>query len=246
MTKRKGIVSKVVLVLVVLTLISGCFVGTTLARYASQGSGSATTSVANWRVSITGNAVSGSAPMAFSDLSPSDEPWSSGVTSDAPRKHSTGKKLVATIVNAGEVDATVTVSVDTTDANVKVYGLSSDSNAASTTEVSFGGEYSKATVLDLFTVDLYYGTTEGASNATNTITSGTALRDALAPEHTYYIYAEVTWTTADSGEDGTAGDALDTWVGNNVGSIVYNLSYTAVQASKTAVQASEEPADAGA
>lgn len=34
MTKRKGIVSKVVLVLVVLTLISGCFVGTTLARYA--------------------------------------------------------------------------------------------------------------------------------------------------------------------------------------------------------------------
>lgn len=235
MTKRKGIVSKVVLVLVVLTLISGCFVGTTLARYASQGSGSATTSVANWRVSITGAAVSDSASMAFSDLSPSDEEWSS----DATRKHSTDKKLVATIVNAGEVDATVTVSVDTTEANVKVYGLGSDSNDASTTEVSFGGEYSKATVLSLFTVSLYYGTTEGASNATNTITSGTALRDALAPEHTYYIYAEVTWTTADSGDDGTAGDALDTWVGNNVGSIVYNLSYTAVQAS-------EVPAGAGA
>lgn len=97
MTKRKGIVSKVVLVLVVLTLISGCFVGTTLARYASQGSGSATTSVANWRVSITGDAVSDSASMAFSDLSPSDEAWSTGAT----RKHSTGKKLVATIVNAG-------------------------------------------------------------------------------------------------------------------------------------------------
>ena len=235
MTKRKGIVSKVVLVLVVLTLISGCFVGTTLARYASQGSGSATTSVANWRVSITGDAASDSASMAFSDLSPSDEEWSSGVT----RKHSTGKKHVATIVNAGEVNATVTVSVDTTEANVKVYGLGSDSNAASTTEVSSWGDYSKATVLGLFTVSLYYGTTEGASNATNTITSGTALRDALAPENTYYIYAEVTWTTADSGEDGTAGDALDTWVGNNVGSIVYNLSYTAVQASKV-------PADAGA
>lgn len=235
MTKRKGIVSKVVLVLVVLTLISGCFVGTTLARYASQGSGSATTSVANWRVSITGDAVSDSSSMAFSDLSPSDEAWSTGAT----RKHSTGKKLVATIVNAGEVNATVTVSVDTTDANVKVYGLGSDSNAASTTEVSFGDDYDKATVLDLFTVDLYYGTTIGADKATNTITSGTALSDALAPEHTYYIYAEVTWTTADSGEDGTAGDALDTWVGNNVGSIVYNLSYTAVQAS-------EVPADAGA
>ena len=227
MTKRKGIVSKVVLVLVVLTLISGCFVGTTLARYASQGSGSATTSVANWRVSITGDAVSDSASMAFSDLSPSDEKWSSDVT----RKHSTGKKHVATIVNAGEVNATVTVSVDTTEANVKVYGLESDSNAASTTEVSFGGEYSKATVLSLFTVDLYYNTTNDAGTATK-FTSGTALSDALAPENTYYIYAEVTWTTADSGEDGTAGDALDTWVGNNVGSIVYNLSYTAVQASE--------------
>lgn len=128
MTKRKGIVSKVVLVLVVLTLISGCFVGTTLARYASQGSGSATTSVANWRVSITGDAVSvsDSASMAFSDLSPSDEEWSNGVT----RKHSTDKKLVATIVNAGEVDATVTVRVDTTVDNVKVYGLGSESNDA--------------------------------------------------------------------------------------------------------------------
>lgn len=234
MTKRKGIVSKVVLVLVVLTLISGCFVGTTLARYASQGSGSATTSVANWRVSITGAAVSDSASMEFSDLSPSDEAWSSGVT----RKHSTGKKLVATIVNAGEVDATVTVSVDTTEANVKVYGLGSESNDASADVVSSWGDYDKATVLGLFTVSLYYGTTTGADNATNTITSGTALSDALAPENTYYIYAEVTWTTADSGEDGTAGDALDTWVGNNVGSIVYNLAYKAVQAS-------EVPADAG-
>ena len=227
MTKRKGIVSKVVLVLVVLTLISGCFVGTTLARYASQGSGSATTSVANWRVSITGDAVSDSASMAFSDLSPSDEAWSNGVT----RKHSTGKKLVATIVNAGEVDATVTVSVDTAEDNVKVYGLRSESNDASATEVSSGGEYSKATVLGLFTVSLYYGTTTGADNATNPIMSGTALT-TLGKGNTYYIYAEVTWTTADSGEDGTAGDALDTWVGNNVGSIVYNLSYTAVQASE--------------
>lgn len=227
MTKRKGIVSKVVLVLVVLTLISGCFVGTTLARYASQGSGSATTSVANWRVSITGGAVSDSASMKFSDLSPSDEEWSNGVT----RKHSTGKKLVATIVNAGEVDATVTVSVDTAEDNVKVYGLGSESNDASLTEVSSWGDYNKATVLGLFTVSLYYGTTEGADNAKNTITSGTALT-TLGKGNTYYIYAEVTWTTADSGEDGTKGDALDTWVGNNVGSIVYNLSYTAVQASE--------------
>lgn len=227
MTKRKGIVSKVVLVLVVLTLISGCFVGTTLARYASQGSGSATTSVANWRVSITGDAVSDSASMKFSDLSPSDEEWSKGVT----RKHSTDKKLVATIVNAGEVDATVTVSVDTAEDNVKVYGLKSDSNDASTDVVSSWGDYNKATVLGLFTVSLYYGTTTGANNATNTITSGTALT-TLGKGNTYYIYAEVTWTTADSGDDGTAGDALDTWVGNNVGSIVYNLSYTAVQASE--------------
>lgn len=227
MTKRKGIVSKVVLVLVVLTLISGCFVGTTLARYASQGSGSATTSVANWRVSITGAAVSDSASMAFSDLSPSDEAWSSGDT----RKHSTGKKHVATIVNAGEVDATVTVSVDTAEDNVKVYGLGSESNDASLTEVSSWGDYDKATVLGLFTVSLYYGTTEGAGNATNTITSGKALT-TLGKGNTYYIYADVTWTTADSGKDGTAGDALDTWVGNNVGSIVYNLSYTAVQASE--------------
>lgn len=224
MTKRKGIVSKVVLVLVVLTLISGCFVGTTLARYASQGSGSATTSVANWRVSITGDAVSDSASMAFSNLSPSADAWAAETT----RSHSTDKIKVATIQNAGEVNATVTVSVDT--ANVKVYGLENDSNNASTTEVSFWGSYDKTTVLSLFSVALYYGTSDGAANATNSITSGTALA-TLAPSNTYYIYAEVTWESDDaSGE--TAADELDTWVGNNVGSIVYTLSYTAVQASE--------------
>lgn len=232
MTKRKGIVSKVVLVLVVLTLISGCFVGTTLARYASQGSGSATTSVANWRVSITDDAVSDSASMAFSNLSPSADAWKAETT----RSHSTGKIKVATIQNAGEVNATVTVSVDTTVDNVEVYGLNDSSNDASTTEVSFvDSSYDKAKVLSLFTVDLYYGTSDGAANATNSIESGTALA-TLAPSNTYYIYAKVTWESDDaSGE--TAADELDTWVGNNVGSIVYTLSYTAVQAS-------EVPADA--
>lgn len=54
MTNKKSIVSKLLLGLVLLTLISCCFLGSTFARYTSGGSGSASTGIANWSIDITG------------------------------------------------------------------------------------------------------------------------------------------------------------------------------------------------
>ena len=109
MTKRKGIVSKVVLVLVVLTLISGCFVGTTLARYASQGSGSATTGIALWDIDFTYGGNAGAAAVTVADKLSPDINNSFSAESNR-RVQTTGKKLVATIANNSDVNATITVT----------------------------------------------------------------------------------------------------------------------------------------
>ena len=51
MTKRKSVVSKILLLVVLLTLVSCCFLGSTFARYTSSGSGTGTLQVAKWDVS---------------------------------------------------------------------------------------------------------------------------------------------------------------------------------------------------
>ena len=219
MTKKKNIFVKLFVALVALTLISCCFLGSTFARYTSGGDGSATVNVANWQIGISGNGV-GSTTMSFGNLSPSGK-----ANTVENRQNSTGRILVATITNNGEVNASVTVTLGE---YITFYGLTPvGGTEASSTEVSSWGDYSKEEVEALFTLKLYYATQEGTENATKPVTSGTAISDPLAPTKSYYIYAEVVWTSG-NGEDG---DALDTWVGQNVGSVNWSLSYTAVQAS---------------
>lgn len=231
MTKRKGIVSKVVLVLVVLTLISGCFVGTTLARYASQGSGSATTGIALWDIDFTYGDNDGAAAVTVADkLSPD---ITNGFSAESnQRVQATGKKLVATIVNNSDVDATITVT-----AGALQYKNSGDSDvtfnaSGSITANTIDADASKAQADAVFDLKLYQDDTQAYSN-------GAEITEAfrLASKDKVYIFAEVTWTSQDQGSKEIVADAIDTWLGENVASIVSDLSYKAVQAS-------EVPADA--
>lgn len=230
MTKRKGIVSKVVLVLVVLTLISGCFVGTTLARYASQGSGSATTGIALWDIDFTYGGNAGAAAVTVADkLSPDITKDFSAESNQ--RVQTTGKKLVATIANNSEVDATITVT-----AGALQYKNSGDSDvtfneSGSITADTLEADASKAQADAVFDLKLYQDDTQAYSN-------GAEITEAfrLASKDKVYIFAEVTWTSQDQGSKEIVADAIDTWLGENVASIVSDLSYKAVQAS-------EAPAD---
>ena len=226
MTKRKGIVSKVVLVLVVLTLISGCFVGTTLARYASQGSGSATTGIALWDINFTYGGNDGAAAVTVADkLSPD---ISKGFSAESnQRVQYTGKKLVATIVNNSEVGATITVTAgdlqykdsDGSDVTFNASG----SITADTIDV----DASKAQADAVFDLKLYQDDSQAYSD-------GAEITEAfgLASKGKVYIFAEVTWTSQDQDSKEIVADAIDTWLGENVASIVSDLSYTAVQASE--------------
>lgn len=104
MTKRKSIVSKILLAIVALTLISCCFLGSTFARYTSGGTGSAGTSVAKWDVGFD---TEGQTEITETKLSPSMDEYKGA---DDKRTNSTGKILVATITNSGEVKASVTIT----------------------------------------------------------------------------------------------------------------------------------------
>lgn len=227
MTKRKGIVSKVVLVLVVLTLISGCFVGTTLARYASQGSGSATTGIALWDINFTYGDNAGAAAVTVADKLSPDITNSFSAESNN-RVQYTGKKLVATIVNNSEVDATITVTAG--DLQYKDSGGSDvafNATGGSITAGALDVAASKAQADAVFDLKLYQDDTQAYSN-------GAEITKAfeLASKDTVYIFAEVTWTSQDQSSTEIVADAIDTWLGENVASIVSNLSYTAVQASE--------------
>ena len=218
MTKRKNVVSKMLLLVVILTLISCCFLGSTFARYTSSGSGSATLNVAKWAIDIKGGAIEGGTSVNFAEkLSPSKYDYNTTVdgeyTANTVRSNSTGKLLIATINNTGDVGALVTVTAGEVVVN---------------TEAAYT-DPTEAEVKEVFSIKLWYGTTNSAENATTEITSGSTEIPLDATNCVIYIYAEVIWTSDTEGVTGTDADERDTWIGKNVTSVSYNITYKAVQ-----------------
>lgn len=226
MTKRKSIVSKLLLLMVILTLISCCFLGNTFARYISKDSGSASITVAKWDVKNN----EGDVTLTFDKLSPDMDPYTS-----SPRTNSTGKIKVAELVNGGDVDANVTFTFDDTAAITYAGG---SFEAANNGENKPAGE---AEVQALFSIKFYYSTTDdAAASATTEITSKVTKVSLAKKTGVAYVYAEVIWSSddAESGSDaGRAADQLDTWVGMNVTNVSFGLSYEAVQATQSSPQA---------
>ncbi len=210
MTKRKSVVSKILLLVVLLTLVSCCFLGSTFARYTSGGRGSATLTVAKWNVSITGAGTSEETALDFNKLSPAKEAYV-----DSTRTHSTAVVPVATIAYDLDVDATLTFTVGE---------LTFKNNNA---EVSYGNGYDVDDLKEVFSITFYSdnGTTEIS------VVDGTFTK-TLSGNGTYNIYAKVTWTSDTEGVTGDAADKRDTWIGANVTTVSCTFGYTAVQATE--------------
>ena len=224
MTKRKSIVSKILLAIVALTLISCCFLGSTFARYTSGGTGSAGTSVAKWDVSFD---TEGQTEITETKLSPSMGEYKGA---DDKRTNSTGKILVATITNSGEVKASVTITVgDETIALLNgAYGNGyTAENVSTVPDVGASQEQ----VANLFSIKLYQDDSDTWSDGAEI--SGTFDLEAKSGESatTVYIFAEITWTSTDY-QGASVSDAIDTWAGKNVTGVSYAISYTAVQSSE--------------
>ena len=225
MTKRKSIVSKILLAIVALTLISCCFLGSTFARYTSGGTGSAGTSVALWDVNFTN---SEEFTAETTTLSPSAGDY---VGASEKRTNSTGKILVATIQNSGDVSAEVSFTTGgetITLLSDKQYDTTGYGNIAGALTGSGASQWQ---VANLFSVELYYDN-ENAYNDGNDV--GAKIEDettvTLTSGDTVYIFAEIIWTSSDDLQEVTS-DAIDTWAGENVEKVEYTISYTAVQSS---------------
>lgn len=209
MTKRKNVVSKMLLLVLILTLISCCFLGSTFARYTSSGEGTGTLQVAKWDVSIEGNGT-GETALAFGQLSPSKEAYA-----DSVRTHSTAVVAVATIDYDLDVNATLTFRV----------GELTFKNGES--EVTYGEGYDVDDLKEVFSITFYSdnGTTE-ISVVDGTFTT------TLSGNGTYNIYAKVTWTSDSATVTGAAADKRDTWIGANVTTVSCTFGYTAEQATQ--------------
>lgn len=209
MEKKRRIFSGLIAALVVITLVSCCFVGVTFARYTSSYRGSATVGVAKWDITFTGAGASDSADITFADLSPSKDAYGS-----TARTHPTEPTLVATITNNSDVSADVTVTVG----KAENFYLQESGDPFDFT----GQTYSSTDLEGIFTVALF-----SDEHGTQALTTKT-----LAKGGNLTIYAVVTWNSDVGGKTGAEADARDTWIGENIAKIAYTISYTAVQATE--------------
>jgi len=211
MTQKRKLVSKLFVAVVVLTLVSCCFLASTFARYTSGGSGTGTVEVATWKVTGEGE---GQINAQFNQLSPSMDEYV-----DTPRTHSTAPVLVATITYEIDVNGILTLTVG---------------EETITKTAENWGTYDEGEIKGLFDIQLYLSNAK-ASNVESLEgkeVESDAETEVTAGSGTYYVYAVVTWSSDVEGKTGTDADTRDTWVGANVTSVGYELSYTFVQNSE--------------
>lgn len=217
MTKRKSVVSKLLLLVALMTLVSCCFLGSTFARYISTGTGTATIQVAKWAINV-GDTGSGAAK--FDKLSPSMDPYDGSV-----RTNPSGKILVASMSNDGDVDALVKFTVG----EVEVACNAAFGTGVATEE----GIPTEAEVKEVFSVKFYYATSNGADAVTKEIPEKGIRLNAAGGERTaIYIYAEATWTSDTENITGEKADLRDTYIGKYVANVVYSYTWEAVQATE--------------
>lgn len=217
MTKRKSVVSKLLLLVALMTLVSCCFLGSTFARYISTGTGTATIQVAKWSITV-GDTGSGAAQ--FAKLSPLAAPYE-----DTVRANPSGKILVASMSNGGDVDALVKFTIgDVVIASDAAFG---------TKGVATDGIPTADEVKAVFSVKFYYALTKSADAATTEIPAGGVTLNARGGQMTtIYIYAEATWTSDTGTITGKTADLRDTYIGEHVANVVYNYTWEAAQATK--------------
>lgn len=217
---KKRILTRVLIVIAALTLLSCCFLGSTFAKYVTDADGTAQIGVAKWDIDVEVPAASGgtsAVTVNTSKLSPDMADYQSGKT----RSNTSDKFLVAIVTNKSDVKATITVSAgDTATCNVMADHPS--------TEEGFEDKSTEAAAC--FSIKFYKSDTNDATDATEELVSETLDAKTDSATDAIYIFAEVTWTSQDTAQE--SGDALDTWIGQYVTSVSWGLSYTAVQASE--------------
>lgn len=228
--------AKLIVVLIALLLIACSLLGFTLARYITEGDpGTAGVGIAKW--DVKDNSAS-TGQFTFEKLSPYQ--GENGADMYTPRTNTiTTEDPILSITNSSDVDAKVTLVVNTEafaydfdDALIDFATLSNRDNGQEncyapwqetfnqiftvTFTVKMGGE----------TIDATTNVEEGTNTYVVTIPANTGEAQALE------VTAAVTWTSDTQDAGGTTADLRDTWIGEHVGSVRWNYTWTAEQASQ--------------
>lgn len=216
MTKRKSVVSKLLLLVALMTIVSCCFLGSTFARYISTGTGTATIPVAKWSIKV---GETGSGAAQFAKLSPLAAPYE-----DTVRANTSGKILVASMSNDGDVDALVEFTMGEVNVTSDV--------AYGTQGVATDGIPTEDEVKEVFSVKFYYALTNSAADATEIPAGGVTLNAAGGTTTEIFIFAEATWTSDTENITGDKADLRDTYIGEHIANVVCGYTWEAVQATK--------------
>lgn len=179
---KKRILTRVLVVLAALTLLSCCFLGSTFARYVTSASGSASVGVAEWDVSVE---PSTSESYIFNKLSPDDAQANTG-TND------TGWVQVAAISNSGDVNALVEIACPSLTVSDALF----DSEA--TSDPLYKKWVSDAELNKVFSIS-YASDAQGTELSTSFVLNSGKSKN---------IYAKVTWTTQNDEQDTFFGEHL--------------------------------------
>lgn len=217
---KKRILTRVLIVIAALTLLSCCFLGSTFAKYVTNVNGTAQVNVAKWDIGVE-TAGSTRVDINSNKLSPDDADYDSETHGTTPRSHKSDKFLVAIVTNNSDVKATITVSAGTSADCVVI--------EKPATGADNYDNFTKTEAVKCFSIKFYTSDTNDATKATEELVSKTLDAKTTDSADAIYIFAEVTWTSQDTSGNG---DALDTWIGQYVTSVSWELSYSAVQASE--------------
>lgn len=200
---KKRILTRVLIVIAALTLLSCCFLGSTFARYVTSASGSGTVGVAKWDIDISVNGSEASTTtFTFGQLSPS-------ITGSTNTITATGTTALK-IENKGVVSALV--KVDTNGLTLQPQYKTGYTDSTGVGNHTYFAQVFSATVTPLEDDD---------SNYTGSATTGYVLP---AEEGCILLSVQVTWTTLT--------DEVDTWYGEWLEKITVSLSLSAIQNSQ--------------
>ncbi len=187
MTKRQNVTKTLLVAVVLLTLISACFLGSTLARYTTTGGGTAEVEVAKWSIKESTLGTATDTTINFGKLSPAYETANSGSNSISA--------LVLTVTNESDVDALLTVSADAAATLVGIEEIATDKQDDATA---------------CFSIKLYTDASCTTELPTEGVTLAAKTESATASQS---IWAKITWTTSSDALDTEIGENVSavTW-----------------------------------
>ena len=226
-TEKKRIFSKLTVCVAALALVSCAFVGGTFARYTTgQQTTPGGTNVADWNIEIINEGE------GFMELAPNMAEWSSGQRTYTVQNDDGSAMKVLEIHNNGQVAGMFKLAVDTSSYVLEDKEGNPIELPSYSAELN-NPEWEDVSITDIFSVGVLSVVKNNDTKLTGNTTAGITNYSAKLEPGEYVIVsiASVVWTSdMDDATSGAYGDLRDTWLGENVSMVGYEMTWSVDQA----------------